>query len=54
MPDLLKEHKVISEEEWLEARKELLKKEKEFTVLRDQLSKKQRELPWETNPVRTF
>ena len=37
MPDLLKDHKVISEEEWVEARKELLKKEKEFTVLRDQL-----------------
>ena len=46
MPDLLKDHKVISEEEWVEARKELLKKEKEFTVLRDQLSQQQRELPW--------
>jgi histidinol-phosphate/aromatic aminotransferase/cobyric acid decarboxylase-like protein len=32
------DHKVVSREEWLEARKELLKKEKESTRLRDQLS----------------
>jgi predicted dithiol-disulfide oxidoreductase (DUF899 family) len=29
----LKDHKTVSKEEWLGARKELLKKEKEFTVL---------------------
>jgi predicted dithiol-disulfide oxidoreductase (DUF899 family) len=39
--------KVVSPAEWLAARKELLKKEKEFTRLRDQLSQQRRELPWE-------
>lgn len=34
----LEEHKVVSENEWIEARKLLLKKEKEFTVLREQLN----------------
>lgn len=42
----LDNHKVVSESEWIEARKELLKKEKEFTVLRDQLSQQRRDLPW--------
>jgi len=40
-------HKVVSHEEWLEARKRLLTREKEFTRLRDQLSRERRELPWE-------
>src|SRR6266487_4265610 len=39
--------KVVSQAEWLAARKELLSKEKEFTRLRDQLSRQRRELPWE-------
>src|SRR6266567_7492155 len=39
--------KVVSQAKWLEARKELLKKEKEFSRLRDQLSEQRRELPWE-------
>jgi predicted dithiol-disulfide oxidoreductase (DUF899 family) len=39
--------RVVSGEEWLAARKELLAKEKEFTRLRDQLSALRRELPWE-------
>jgi len=39
-------HKVISREEWLDARRELLAKEKEFTRLRDQLSQARQELPW--------
>ncbi len=38
---------VVSHEAWIEARKELLAKEKEFTKLRDQLSRQRRELPWE-------
>jgi predicted dithiol-disulfide oxidoreductase (DUF899 family) len=38
--------KVVSEEDWLTARREHLAKEKEFTRLRDQLSKERRELPW--------
>ena len=39
--------KVVSQTKWLAARKELLKKEKEFSRLRDQLSEQRRELPWE-------
>jgi len=39
--------RVVPPAEWLAARKELLKKEKEFTRLRDELSRKRRELPWE-------
>ena len=39
-------HHVVSREEWLLARKELLVKEKEFNRLRDQLSQERRELPW--------
>ncbi len=39
-------NKIVSEEEWVEARKALLKKEKEFTTLRDQLSQQRRDLPW--------
>ncbi|HEY9387845.1 MAG TPA: thioredoxin family protein [Nitrososphaeraceae archaeon] len=42
----LKDHKIVSKEEWVEARKALLKKEKEFTALRDQLSQRRRDLPW--------
>jgi predicted dithiol-disulfide oxidoreductase (DUF899 family) len=40
-------HRVASPEEWLAARQELLRKEKEFTRARDQLSALRRELPWE-------
>jgi predicted dithiol-disulfide oxidoreductase (DUF899 family) len=39
-------HKVVSREEWVEARKQFLVQEKEFTRLRDQLSQQRRELPW--------
>jgi predicted dithiol-disulfide oxidoreductase (DUF899 family) len=42
MTDRLKDHKIVSEEEWVKARKALLKKEKEFTTLRDQLSQQRR------------
>jgi predicted dithiol-disulfide oxidoreductase (DUF899 family) len=38
--------KVVSQAEWVEARKAHLAKEKEFTRLRDQLSADRRELPW--------
>jgi predicted dithiol-disulfide oxidoreductase (DUF899 family) len=37
--------KIVSREEWLAARKELLAKEKAFTRLRDQLSAERRNLP---------
>ena len=40
-------HKVVTKNEWLAARKKHLAKEKEFTYLRDQLSRERRELPWE-------
>ena len=40
-------HKVVSHDEWIKARKQLLIKEKEFTRQRDQLSQQRRELPWE-------
>lgn len=38
---------VVSHEDWLAARIELLAKEKEFNKLRDALSRQRRELPWE-------
>ena len=40
-------HKVVSPAEWLAARKEFLKKEKELVHLRDELSRQRREMPWE-------
>jgi predicted dithiol-disulfide oxidoreductase (DUF899 family) len=39
-------HKIVSQEEWLVARKAHLAKEKELTRLRDQLSTERRALPW--------
>src|SRR5438105_15126567 len=42
------QHTVVSHEEWLAARKQLLAEEKEFTRLRDRLSQRRRDLPWET------
>ena len=38
---------IVSHAEWIAARTELLNKEKEFTRLRDELSRQRRELPWE-------
>ena len=40
------QHQIVSREEWIAARQELLRKEKEFTRLRDQLSAERRALPW--------
>jgi len=40
-------HQVVSKDEWIAARKQLLSKEKEFTRLRDELSRQRRDLPWE-------
>ena len=40
------DHPVVSDAEWLEARRALLDKEKEFTRLRDELSGQRRRLPW--------
>ena len=39
--------KVVSREKWIEARKQLLVQEKEFTRARDELNKARRDLPWE-------
>jgi len=41
------EHAIVGHEEWVEARKALLAREKEFTRARDELSRQRRELPWE-------
>jgi len=39
--------KAVSHEQWIAARKQLLRKEKAFTHLRDRLSAQRRALPWE-------
>jgi len=39
-------HKIVSREEWIEARKALLAREKDFTHARDRLSEERRALPW--------
>src|SRR2546427_6839301 len=39
-------HTIVSREEWLEARKAHLAREKEFTRLRDRVSAERRALPW--------
>lgn len=39
-------HRVVSAEQWLTERQALLAKEKEFTRMRDELSRQRRELPW--------
>ena len=44
---MAKRHKVVSGEEWIKARQQLLAREKEFTRLRDKLSQQRRDLPWE-------
>lgn len=41
------QHPVVAHDAWIEARRALLNKEKEFTRLRDQLSQQRRDLPWE-------
>jgi predicted dithiol-disulfide oxidoreductase (DUF899 family) len=47
MTQIQVEHpRVVSQAEWLEARKDLLAKEKEFSRRRDALSAERRELPW--------
>src|ERR1700732_2035506 len=40
------DHEIVSPEKWAAKRIELLKKEKEFTRLGDQLSAEKRKLPW--------
>lgn len=40
------DHKVVTQQEWLQARRALLAEEKALTHKRDELSRKRRELPW--------
>jgi predicted dithiol-disulfide oxidoreductase (DUF899 family) len=40
-------HPVVNHEEWEKQRKAFLKKEREFTHLRDKLTKERQNLPWE-------
>ncbi len=40
------QHRIVSSDDWLAARKRLLVKEKELTRLRDQLTAERRVLPW--------
>jgi predicted dithiol-disulfide oxidoreductase (DUF899 family) len=40
-------HPAVSHQEWLAASRDFLAKEKEFTRLRDELSRQRRALPWE-------
>jgi predicted dithiol-disulfide oxidoreductase (DUF899 family) len=42
----IQDHQIVSSGDWLAARKELLRKEKEFTRQRDEISQLRRELPW--------
>ena len=43
----VRQSKAVPHANWIEARKDLLAKEKEFTRQRDELSRLRRELPWE-------
>ncbi len=40
------QHKIVSKDAWIEARKQLLAKEKKFTHQREKLSADRRNLPW--------
>jgi predicted dithiol-disulfide oxidoreductase (DUF899 family) len=42
----MEERKVVSRQEWLKARRDLLVKEKKITRLRDALVAERRSLPW--------
>ena len=39
-------HEVVSEDDWLKARKKLLAKEKEFLRMQEVMSAERRSLPW--------
>src|SRR5215831_17449173 len=42
----MENNKIVSRNEWIEARKQLLEKEKELTRLQDKLSAERRQQPW--------
>jgi len=39
-------NQTVSQDEWVSARKELLRKEKELTKLQEEVARQRRELPW--------
>ena len=41
------QHAVVSHDDWLAARRDLLQKEKELTHLRDRVASERLALPWE-------
>jgi predicted dithiol-disulfide oxidoreductase (DUF899 family) len=43
----VEQHAVVSNQEWVEARKQLLVREKEFARQREELAQQRRALPWE-------
>ena len=43
----MENHRVVSHDEWIEARTQFVAREKEVTRLRDRLSQERRDLPWE-------
>ncbi|MGY3694056.1 putative dithiol-disulfide oxidoreductase (DUF899 family) [Bradyrhizobium sp. USDA 3240] len=42
----MQQHKIVSRDEWIAARKALMAREKELTQARETLSQERRELPW--------
>ncbi|MGH8011398.1 MAG: DUF899 domain-containing protein [Candidatus Binataceae bacterium] len=40
------EPRIVSQDEWIRARQELLRKEKELTAMQDEVNRQRRELPW--------
>jgi predicted dithiol-disulfide oxidoreductase (DUF899 family) len=42
----MEQHSVVSQDQWLTARKALLQKEKEFTHMRDKINQERLALPW--------
>ncbi len=46
MTSTMEERKIVTAEEWIKARKELLAEEKALTRRRDEVDRKRRELPW--------
>lgn len=54
-PSSITNHPLVSHEQWLDARRKLLAREKELTHLRDQIARERRALPWErVGKVYTF
>jgi predicted dithiol-disulfide oxidoreductase (DUF899 family) len=47
MAGMEKKHEVVSRQDWITARKTLLKTEKELTHMRERLAEERRALPWE-------